>query len=964
MSDTLVFRDPHGGVFEVDDTPQEVAKAAALRWTPATKGDVAAALEREKAASIGGIAKTAAESTAAGAYDALSAIPRVATALGAAAVGAEDPLAGLSGRSVLEGGRYALGRLGGESNHEAVVASDEYAAAQRARAEVNPGTAMSGSIAGQIGGALATGGLGEIAEGAGAATSKGATALLGKSAGARVASRLAGAGVRGAVEGGALGATGAEDQAYIEDRQLTGEQILAAGGLNALLGGGLSMTASGLSQAFGGARRAIASRFAPEAGGATEASATAATDAKPTALSKELEKAGPKDVERLAEREFGEAAPGLGDAWAKASAAASGSDADTIRSLTRGPFTKEGAALRRVAVFEGDALREQATRDLTNHVDQMASATKNLTEEWRGPAKVENVENVIAKGDEAFGQQFTQAVDQTTAVSKRVNEMLADPLAYGRTGPLRELRRITDLSAREVAQAAEAESGARMFTALDNMKKRMGPLLKAGREVSVSSADSYTTQAVREMYESLRTGLEDHATWGGAATMQKDANSAFTRWLGTKNLFDDRFVTKVGRDVANPLVDAYAADAGKVGAYVNGLTSTKNDIAHRIVTEHIEATKQLAGALAKAGELTTEKAAELKRVTDAASGFGKTIGEAEKSLVLSNQLKALQNTTSSGLGSFAAGGAVLGGPLGALGGAALHALANPATVVRQMAALERLADSAKGKFSGALDGFFKPMMAGAGRVGEGLRATGAAASVAAIPTALAAFQGKHATPEKAYQARVEGLMAAADNNGGAVRNAAVKSFGGLMQSEPHVTNSAVVAATNGINYLLSKVPTGTVDPTSLTPSASRPTPSRADIYEFATVYQAVDKPLSVLRDLHNGTITSTQVDAIHAVYPRLYDWMRGEAMGRLREMDQAGLEVPIRERQVLDTLFDLNGAGEWTFTPEFAAKYADGMGDAAAQKNQRPQPRPSPGPSKVASRLQTGTSAMLGGGMS
>lgn len=205
-------------------------------WEPTKEALTAPAPAAGKESSFGDYAKTFGESAASGAIDAITAPVRLlgagASALGGLVEG--HPVANTfehSGRQFLED-----------------AAGKDYGDAARARAAANPTTAALGSAAGQIAGAVATGGL---------------TGGLGRAAtgalGGGLAARVAGVGITGAAEGAQLGLAGAGDQAYLQKQALDGEHALAAAGIGALFGGGLSLAGKAAGEAF----TAGASRAAP-----------------------------------------------------------------------------------------------------------------------------------------------------------------------------------------------------------------------------------------------------------------------------------------------------------------------------------------------------------------------------------------------------------------------------------------------------------------------------------------------------------------------------------------------------------------------------------------------------------------------------------------------------------------------------------------------------------------------------
>jgi hypothetical protein len=276
----------------------------------------------------------------------------------------------------------------------------------------------------------------------------------------------------------------------------------------------------------------------------------------------------------------------------------------------------------------------------------------------------------------------------------------------------------------------------------------------------------------------------------------------------------------------------------------------------------------------------------------------------------------------------------------------------------QRLAIEQAAAKAEKIVGESLDGLFAGMRETAEKVSTVTRKV---PEVAPVRTALELFQGSHATPEMAYTKRVQELQVASANYGQQIRQGAERAFGTLAADDPHSVNAAIVASSKGVQALLSVLPAGTFDPKSLTPNASRPTPTRLEIQQFADVWTAVMKPMEVVKQIPSGNVTVPQMKAIQQTYPVLYSWLRQETIQRLAELDADGVEVPIRAVDTLDTLLDLGDAAGPTYATAFSIKYSQQMGDAAAKARQPKPPKPS-AKGSIGQRMAAGTSAMMIGG--
>jgi len=928
MEATHYFLTQDGQLKAVAPGGLELAKDSG--WKPVGT-DLEEARALRDAGSTTGQLKTAASGFASGAIDAITAIPRAASALGSAALGTENPLADMTGRGALETGAYVAGGEG----IEGAKAAQKFAAAERIRATMNPGTALASSMVGQVAGAVATSGIGA-----------GLGSMATKGLGGGLAARIAGGAVTGAFEGAPLNLVAAQDQAYIDNRQLTGEQALAAMGTGALLGGGLGVAARGLGELGTVFRRTPIE----------EAEASAATKANHWS-SAPIEEGEAGAAAGTREAIFEEAAP-KESLLRRATRTSDEAINNSVTTTLRQEAMPETASYVRKAIG-GENIAEirsveqgEAARELRTHINQMEEATSNLTPEWR-ELKASNVAKTIATGDEAFTAQSELAQNQIGTIRAKIDELRGDPLGYSQVG-LKKLDDKVALAERKLGAAIESGKGEELMVTLDGLKRDMGPHGRGG-DFGMSQAERATKNEVRGLYEDLRQSLMTD-TWGEAGQMQRDVNAPFTKWLGTKKLFDQRFLTETGREGWERTV---GADPAKIEPYVAGLGKSRNDLTHSVIEQHIASTQELATALAKAGELTADKAAELASIKTAAEGFSQTIERVQSKVGSINQAAdfvVAHADSSSGVGK-AIIGHVLGGPAGAAAGYALNL-----TNITKRIAVEQMAERAQKVLGSTLDGFFtgiRTATAGGGELaGKVAESAGRFAKPIPILTSLELFQGKHATPEAAYKARVSEVLQADANYGQKIRDNAGRVFGAVADSDPHSVGAAVIATTKSIQLLKATLPAPLLASNSLTPQASRPMPSRMEIQQYADTWMAVSKPLEVLKQIPQGTPTQAQMAAIKQIYPKLYDWVRQETMGRLIALDRDGIEVPIRERMILDTLLDLNGAGEPTFTAQFAMKYGPLMRDLPDQAG--PMARTSGG-AGMGKRLQTKTDTFIGG---
>lgn len=372
-----------------------------------------------------------------------------------------------------------------------------------------------------------------------------------------------------------------------------------------------------------------------------------------------------------------------------------------------------------------------------------------------------------------------------------------------------------------------------------------------------------------------------------------------------------------------------------------------------IVESEIEATMDKAVARMDAGRLTEYK--ELK-------GLFRSFREANQ-IAGKAQLQDLGNRVVSptdyltGAAVFA-GDTASGGALSAVkavaAGAAHKAVREHSSAMLAVLA-DRMAKNLDQKIGKSIGGFFSRAVSPAQQLApKGVVVTRRAPSPARTATVLELFQGKESDPVKAYRKRVKEVAAATDNFGAAVRDRTEVALGDLPLRAPKLAGKIATAATKGAVFLASKVPTPTTNSRSFTPNADAPIPSGVEIAKFARYWSAVSNPLSVLRDLEDGTVTREQVEAVQAVYPRLYQRIQETVRERIMDADERGISIPYQARLQLDLLLDLGGAGEPTASPDFMLRFR-GMQAATAEQQQNTPP---PKPINISSRLRASRDRM------
>lgn len=130
---------------------------------------------------------------------------------------------------------------------------------------------------------------------------------------------------------------------------------------------------------------------------------------------------------------------------------------------------------------------------------------------------------------------------------------------------------------------------------------------------------------------------------------------------------------------------------------------------------------------------------------------------------------------------------------------------------------------------------------------------------------------------------------------------------------PRATAAAAATAVRGVEFLASKLPPTTSDPTSLTPQLSKPNRMVSDIAiaKWMRYRDAVNDPVSVLTQARTGKITPEAVEAVKAVYPKLYEQLCDTV---IRATVDAKRQISYQESIRIGILLDR--PTDWSMTPK------------------------------------------------
>lgn len=748
--------------------------------------------------------------------------------------GVSGGAAGAFAGGALQQGTFGLSDVAGEA-----FLGPDFAKARQYQQRAHPIASALGEGAGAVGLAALTGG-GSLAE-EGAATGLEALGGLGESTLARIGTRSMLGAVRAGVEGAQMGVSQAVSDAAFDNHKLTASQIASTVGMNALWGAGTG-AALGLA---GGAANEIGSRLFGR---------TAATDG---------------DLAAVAGKALGEEpAEGLGASirrgYAKIAGAASGKDPDAILHVLE----------NRADLADAEEIRNAAAKAIRASGDDVTRNGDLVRDIWSRGVKRSYIADAVKGVDPAEAARATRDMVDETLTS--LQKMAEAPDDFGGAAPLKRAIKIAEQASEALdehtSSLVEAEQHglatnhqvADMYGTVDDLKKAIGKYTAGAKMARGGATDELLAQqnsarfgAYKDLYEKLRTGLEDESTWGEMGTKQREVNQIYTNQIDASRRFNKALTTDIGRDPADPWERMTGIDPEKVDTYVKNLTNPSKDLTHQAVNDYVDHTEALTKKMLEHFDLEPAERAAVEKVANAAQTMRETLSTTTDRLQTVNQFQKLQEQTSGhALGFGLLAGHMMGGGLGGLEGMALGKVASiftrPAETIHQLAVVEKMVRESDSRIARALRSF-------------GLDAS---RSTEALP--LDSFARK--------AAQVQRLTA----NPAALNDKLVERTAQLRTHAPKLADAVTATAVASAQYLSSKLPPRLpADPFDPKERPLPPSPRQREA--FLRAYKAVEDPLSVVDDLRDGRLSLEGVEALKTVHPDLYARVQQMALERMAD---------------------------------------------------------------------------------
>lgn len=681
--------------------------------------------------------KTFGESAVAGAVD-VPLIPirmgmRVGQGIARAATGAtETPeQLGLTNPDKLTGRAFVEGAVH-DYGDQSEGADEAYRRASAERRGVNPGTATAGQLAGQ---------LPWVFVGPGAAAGEAASGL-------GIAGRAAVRGATGAAEGAAFGESQATDDAYIENKPLTAEKLMASMGWGALIGGAASVGLGAAGEAYGigkgAAKRALGREAVTDETAAAlgqqsrqRAATAAAVDPTDARIAEAADSAG---LNPAARREAAQ------QEAQKVVETAKAADPTDWRNFTK-TATPEAQYLHRDTVL--NAASNETARDLTSVLDRQAPIYNEIDNLQIKRGKI--AEHLAADGVDETAvigraqQETAELRGRIAALREEVQarqaslapEVKAGPAPKGAraaaapkmSGAEKALQQMDVIAADHEARILGSKAGADAVSEFDSLRRELSKVARGTEQVARAGGYEANTlmapvsQFARSEYDRAASALMDEGFVGARqASAQKAVNNARVGSINGERYDLRPFVTQVGSETgAHYGGQVFVGNQDAIRGMLSELGPGGGGMRADQFSRFVDSQGKVLEAIRENYALSPGVAKQLDESLASLQKMRGSVGAANDAAAAVNRAKAAIEAEQIGggyvgnlLGSTLVGG-LRGGVGGAAKGFARGALGGAGAALRLQQNLGTLASSEESKLAAWLEGKISKVTGTAGK---------------------------------------------------------------------------------------------------------------------------------------------------------------------------------------------------------------------------------------------------------
>lgn len=423
-------------------------------------------------------------------------------------------------------------------------------------------------------------------------------------------------------------------------------------------------------------------------------------------------------------------------------------------------------------------------------------------------------------------------------------------------------------------QSLNNEEPASIFNSIQELKQELQVESKYSEGVSPLSERNYRT-TVKGIAHDLRVSLEDSKTWGDAAHVQAEINSAAAKFFPATKDFLKLMTTKV--------MGESHIDPGKIQTYLNQLGKANAEI----------------------------KQTKLQNFLDHGDAFKTAVNKAYSRVGIESPIEATSlNYTLSTLGEKTAGkkladflfSRVIGETAGKATGAAVGGtLSHAVGLSTELGAI--VGGYALGPFfSSVLPGIAKAVLSLPNST-TGLRAAADYGNAVVKGQQLLSNATKNVfrlgtevlpqsyMPKEKDRAKLQKVIDAYTGDPTKLLSAENKVGHYLPEHAGAISKTTM----NAINYLNS------IKPTAIrkSPLDPRPIVNPVAKAKYENALNIAEQPLYVFHKIQQGTLNHNDVEALAVMYPDYYNGMKAKLIGQIADMKAKGKPIPYRTQNVL-----------------------------------------------------------------
>jgi len=557
-------------------------------------------------------------------------------------------------------------------------------------------------------------------------------------------------------------------------------------------------------------------------------------------------------------------------------------------------------------------------------------ATKAFTDTLKGQEVTQNEAYSLAKRRrfrqlaEADGVTFEPAqdvaVNKLAEIEQRINELAETKGITPESSALwrnqqKAVRRTLDQVA---ALKGEEATAGDVMSIMDEWKRQgQRDIAKAIRSRNWIGSDVEAFNGFRDLVDNdVRIWLENTPQFGErATTLQNVLNKATTDAISNREALAAAMATKFDRSAYDAYRPGFEADSAKVNALLSRMNGADNATIRKLVETQNARELRLANVVRENFELTGDAAKKIDAQIDAHERLGVLFKRAADRSIMQEALDTAKKTTIAGMAAEAAGN------LSVAANAAKAVAMMQSNVLRERA-VARMAQHVTDRIDRAVDVFTKirgpeaTRLAGQeiaravtgrekparGTAGARPRVEGAATPLRArAQKALESVATPKGTTTLTQAAKRAATVVALNQSPALIQKAIIGSVGAYHdERNPTLFDATALAAAKGFAYLQKNMPPG-LKGMAQGNTQQVPQVSDAELAAWNRRVQAVQDPLSVLKDIESGTVTRDQAEALRVVHPAIYQQIHEKL---IQAVANSKVPVPYSQRVMFFTLFD------------------------------------------------------------